>query len=181
MIDSNLQKRIGVQAKIYRTESTKDFILVRVVDSGDILKKVYEFSAIFIDEGITRGHFSYTTHMLHKDNHCKFPFFWISTKAKIRGLKREELHTINDISPWDNIVLIDRKNISKNNRRSKDAYLPTSVIKQKNKPITRCNAWYTLGPVRLIYRENNPTGFKLIVESASEIFNADQVLTEKTP
>jgi len=64
MIDSNLQKRIGVQAKIYRTESTKDFILVRVVDSGDILKKVYEFSAIFIDEGITRGHFSYTTHML---------------------------------------------------------------------------------------------------------------------
>ena len=181
MIDSDYKKRIGVRSKIYRTESTKDFILVRVVDSGDILKKVYEFSAIFIDEGITRGHFSYTTHMLHKDNHCKFPFFWISTKAKIRGLKREELHTINDISPWDNIVLIDRKNTSKNNRRSKDAYLPTSIIKQKNKPITRCNAWYTLGPVRLIYRENNPTGFKLIVESASEIFNADQVLTEKTP
>ena len=114
-------------------------------------------------------------------SHCKFPFFWISTKAKIRGLKQEELHTINDISPWDNIVLIDSKNISKNNRRSKDAYLPTSIIKQKNKPIIRCNNWYTLGPVRLIYRENNPTGFKLIVESASEIFNADEVLTEKTP
>ena len=135
MIDSDYKKRIGVRSKIYRTESTKDFILVRVVDSGDILKKVYEFSAIFIDEGITRGHFSYTTHMLHKDNHCKFPFFWISTKAKIRGLKREELHTINDISPWDNIVLIDSKNITKNNKMSKDAYLPTSVIKQKNKPI----------------------------------------------
>mgnify|MGYP003348544582 FL=1 len=179
MIDSDYKKCIVPKAPMYRKTNDKDFIIVKIIDSQDNIIRTFFFSAIFIDEGLVKGNYEYYRNM--RLNDCQDPFFYISTKAKIRGLKREELHTINDISPWDNIVLIDGKNISKNNRRSKDAYLPTSIIKQKNKPIIRCNAWYTLGPVRLIYRENNPTGFKLIVESASEIFNADQVLTEKTP
>ena len=179
MIDSDYKKCIVPQARMYRKTNDKDFIIVKIIDNQDNIIRTFFFSAIFFDEGLVKGNYEYYRNM--RLNDCQDPFFYISTQMKIRGLKREELHTINDISPWDNIVLIDSKNITKNTRRSKDAYLPTSIIKQKNKPIIRCNAWYTLGPVRIIYRENNPTGFKLIVESASEIFNADQVLTEKTP
>ena len=169
MLESNLEKRIGIKTKKYRQEDKK-FIFVKIIDSNDNVLNTYAFSAIFFDEGIVRGHFSYTTHMRrHKNVLNKNPFFWLSTNSKIRGLNHDEVQKINDMTPWDNIVLIDTKNISKNMGKTKNDYLPTSIIKQKDKPLIECNSWYTTGPVRILYRPDNPVGFKFIIECQNEI------------